>query len=112
MKIPDEQMESSRRLEEYRLRTEPREIVRVDREDEPFQDDKPVGSIASGLIFGKPKMKKLIELQQQANEYHNLMHEQMVRSSSGIEQCPQCHEYYSRIGGHACPKTPRPARLL
>lgn len=61
MKIPDEQMESSRRLEEYRLRTEPREPVRVDREDAPFQDDKPVGSIASGLIFGKPKTRQAIK---------------------------------------------------
>ncbi len=69
-----------------------------------------MGSLASDVLFGKPKQKvnmaELVALQQQANEIHNLMHEQMLRSSSGVEKCAQCEEYYSRVMGHECPKTP------
>lgn len=47
-------------------------------------------------------MPELIELQRQVNESYNLIHEHMVRSSQGIEQCPLCEEYYPRISGHEC----------
>jgi hypothetical protein len=47
-------------------------------------------------------MRRVLELQQQANEFQNLLHEQMIRSAASIEQCPACKQYYSRIAGHEC----------
>jgi len=54
----DEQAESSRRLEEYRIRHErPPEVH--EREDEPFKESKPMGSLASDVLFGKPKTRQI-----------------------------------------------------
>lgn len=46
---------------------------------------------------------ELIELQRQTNESYSLIHEHMIRSATGIVQCPICKEYYyPRISGHEC----------
>ncbi len=53
----DDQLESSRRLEEYRLRHE-REPQPVQIDDDPFLEHKGWSGSASEFIFGKPKPEK------------------------------------------------------
>jgi hypothetical protein len=47
--------------------------------------------------------EELLELQQQANEYQNLLYDHMLKSAPNIEQCVSCKEYYSRLTLHVCP---------